>query len=83
MRSLTALAGELESCPGQIDADRTTVAPQPGEIVTGAASAIENTARVAASGVGNKRFDESTEAAEPEMIAFGARGRLQEPDPSW
>ena len=37
-------------------------------------------AGAAGAGVGDERFDESTKAAEPEMIAFGARRRLEETD---
>ena len=46
----------------------------------GAAAAIQDFETDLANpsgGVGNQRFDEPAEAAEPEMIAFGARGGLE------
>src|SRR6185437_2202267 len=78
---LAAASRELQAGPRQIDAVGAAIAPQPREVVSGAAPAIEDVERrfVGGSG-GDEWFDESTEAAEPEMITFDARGRLEEPD---
>ena len=43
----------------------------------GAAAAIQDVGTNPAGGVGNERFDEPPEAAEPEVIALGARGGLE------
>ena len=47
------------------------------QVVPGAAAAIQDVGTDPAGGAGNQRFDEPPEAAEPEMIALGARGGLE------
>ena len=81
--ALAPLPRELQPGPREIDSVRATVAAQPREIVARAATAIEDVEGRSAGGVGNERFNESTEPAEPEMIALGARRRLEEPAHPW
>jgi hypothetical protein len=45
--------------------------------VPGAASAIQDVETSPLGGIGDERFDEPPEAAEPEVIALGARGGLE------
>jgi hypothetical protein len=43
----------------------------------GAAAAIQDLGRSSMGRIGDQRFDEPAEAAEPEVVALGARGGLE------
>ena len=84
--SLAASVRDLQTRPRQVDTIGAPELPQQGQVVTGAAAAVENLRGRAAAGPGlgffhgprDERPDEPPEATEPEMIAFRARGRFEE-----
>src|SRR5207237_205891 len=83
--SLAASVRDLQTRPRQVDTIGAPELPQQGQVVTGAAAAVENLrGRGAAAGPGffhgplDEGPDEPPEAAEPEMVAFHARGRFEE-----
>jgi hypothetical protein len=69
--------GRSEARPRQVDTDRHAVLAHPREVVSGAASAIENSWRRSLPyRFGEERCHEASKALEPEMIAFGSGGGL-------
>src|SRR5262249_42623422 len=68
----------LKSGPSQVHTLCGAVSPQHHGVGSGPASAVEDPRSAAACGTRDERFDESAEAAEPEVDAFGARSGLEQ-----
>jgi len=72
------LPGVLKSGPCEVDTVCGAVSAEHREVVPGAAAAVENAGAASGCGTRDEWFDESAEAAEPEMVALRARGGLEE-----
>src|SRR5205823_738954 len=78
--ALAAGVGVPQAGPREVDPRRAAIAPEQRQVIARAAPAIEDL-HAAAGGIrriSNDRLDELSKAAEPEMIALGARGGLEE-----
>ena len=67
----------LKSGPCQVDTVSTAVFPEHMQVVPGTAAAVQDDGTDPTGSIGDQRFDEPPEAAEPEVVALGARGGLE------
>ena len=77
---LVVLVRVGETAEGQVDPEGPAEPAEHLQVVAGAASAVEDARVVAIDGSGGlleERTHETAEAAEPEMIALGARGHFE------